>query len=858
MKRFNMSIVAAIVVATSTIIIPDAFALPTSLEKKTIENLGNNLVSDFVSEDGYILTKNNKDEPILIVIAKGEKGEYNFVNLKTGQNIKHGVANPDIDKTVRSWAGTVVEDGTVYLTDNNGFVYKADPNTLSFEVLPKPGFIKGEFAFWDAVTGDNGWLYFAASYPSGGRIVGYNHNTKEWKDFGVIYPGAIYVRSIAYDNGKIYAGTGSGKFTETFEIEANNPQNKIKLPRQDVYPEANTPGNSFMLTAHDGYLYIGHAGTNLGGHYVWDIKNKKYVDLIPNSGDNAIKSRIISSPIDNSIVYNGKDNNLYKYDPVSKKTILLSDSKSSLPINKTSFIDDNHIVGFNKNNGDIQIRNIKDNTVNTLKNDNNQLLYPTVTMINALGNGVKDHVLVGGAGGSSMWNIDDTLSKQQIIDKNHLSLIKQRNQETTTINRVGDNVVYTQYPNAVMMRIKNSDGDFDALGLGSQDKLSLMRPLSSLPLDDNRIAIASTPNYGEYTGAITIYNASTNKIENNYQVNGLIPTSIAFDGKNTIYASTSVKGEHADKNNRPEDSAYILKINIETQEIEKYQPFNKDTKVISAVSFDDKGRLFAYSADTLMELDPKDLTIIKQHDFGEHKIAWYTDTLTYSPQHEGFIAVMNNIVYWIDPDDITHRDKLDDGKKIVIADSGNIYYNKNNKVHRIIPYSETESTTDIESSTIISSSRDDEPTKNSTSTNPTTSSNSSSNNEPTTTSSINNETIITSTNNISDKEPTTTTSNIEDIPTTIINNDEKNTKDEETVSVEKEKNIIQQDTRKDIPVNTSRRTQDFIPVQKVSPNNYSRSIDSQVKPVNDNKTIAIKADTGSPTTSILNKIRTIF
>lgn len=847
MRRFNMSIVATILIATSTIIVPDAFALPASLEKKTIEDLGNNLVNDFVSEDGYIFTKNNKGEPILIVIAKGEKGEYNFVNLKTGQNIKHGVANPDINKSVRSWAGTVAEDGTVYLTDNNGFVYKADPNTLSFEVLPKPGFIKGEFAFWDAVTGDNGWLYFAASHPSGGRIVGYNHNTKEWKDFGVIYPGAIYVRSIAYDNGKIYAGTGSGKFTETFEIDANNPQNKTKLPRQDVYPEANTPGNSFMLTAHDGYLYIGQAGTNLGGHYVWDIKNKKYIDLIPNSGDNAIKSRIVPSPIDNSIVYNGKDNNLYKYNPVSKKTTLLNDSKSSLPINKTSFIDNDHIAGFNKNNGDIQIRNIKDNSINTLKNDNNQLLYPTVTMINALGNGVKDHVLVGGAGGSSMWNIDDTLSKQQIVDKNNLSLIKQRDQETTTINRVGDNVVYTQYPNAVMMRIKNTDtGDFDALGLGSQDKLSLMRPLSSLPLDDNRIAIASTPNYGEYTGAITIYNASTNKVENNYQVNGLIPTSIAYDGESTLYVSTSVKGEHADKNNRPEDSAYILKINMKTQEIEKYRPFNKDTKVISSISFDNKGRLFAYSADTLMELNPNDLTVVRQHDFGEHKIAWYTDTLTYSPQHEGFIAVMNNIVYWIDPDDITHRDKLDDGKKTVIADSGNIYYNKNNKVHRIIPYSETESTTDIESSTTPSSSKDDEPTKNSTSTNPTiSSSNSSSDKEPITT---------TSTKNISDKEPTTNISNVEDNTATISNDDEKNNKEETTVSIEKENNKIQQDTRKNVPVDTPQKIQDFIPVQKVSPRYEPKSIE----PIIDEEIPVIKVDTGSPTTSILNKIRTIF
>lgn len=851
MKRFNISIAAAILLATSTIMIPDGFALPVNLEKKTIENLGNNLVNDFVSEDGYVFTKNNKGEPILIVIAKGEKGEYNFVNLKTGENINHGVANPDINKTVRSWAGTVAEDGTVYLTDNNGFVYKADPNTLNFEVLPKPDFIKGEFAFWDAVTGDNGWLYFAASHPSGGRIVGYNHNTNKWRDFGVIYPGAIYVRSIAYDNGKIYAGTGSGEFTETFEIDVNNPKNKTKLPRQDVFPEANNPGNSFMLTAHDGYLYIGHAGTNLGGHYVWDIKNKEYIDLIPNSGDNAIKSRIVPSPIDNTIVYNGKDNNLYKYDPVSKKTVRLRNSKSSLPINKTSFIDNDYIVGFNKNNGNIQIRNVKDNSIQTLKNEKNgddKLLYPTVTMINALGNGVKDHILVGGAGGSSMWNIDDTLSKQQIVDKNNLSLIKQRDQETTTINRIGDNVVYTQYPNAVMMKIKNSEGDFDTLSLGARDKLSLMRPLSSLPLDDDRIAIASTPNYGEYTGAVTIYNASTNKVENNYQVNGLIPTSITYDGENTLYVSTSVKGEHADKNNRPEESAYILKINMKTQEIEKYQPFNKDTKVISSISFDNKGRLFAYSADTLMELNPKDLTVIRQHDFGKHKIAWYTDTLTYSPQHDGFIAVMNNIVYWIDPDDITHRDKLDDGKKIVIADSGNIYYNKNNKVHRIIPYSETESTTDIESSTTPSSSKNDKPTKNPVSTAPTTSS---INNKPTI--------INTSSNNTRDKDSTiTTTRNIRDIPTTIVNDDEKNNKEETTVSIEKENNKIQQDTRKNVPVDTPQKIQDFIPVQKVNPNSNSRSIDSLVEPVDDNKSITIKVDTGSPTTSFLNKIRTIF
>lgn len=841
--------------------VPDAFALPVSLEKKTIENLGNNLVSDFVSEDGSIFTKNNKGEPILIVIAKGEKGEYNFVNLKTGENIKHGVANPDIDVTVRSWAGTIAEDGTVYLTDNNGFVYKADPNTLSFEVLEKPNFIKGEFAFWDAVTGDNGWLYFAASHPSGGRIVGYNHKTQEWKDFGVIYPGAIYVRSIAYDNGKIYAGTGSGEFTETFEIDANNPKNKTKLPQQNVYPNANTPGNSFMLTAHKGYLYIGHAGAQLGGHYVWDIKNKKYIGLIPNTGDKAISSRIIPSPVDNTVVYNGKNNVLYKYDPITQQSTQLSTIKSSFPINKSSFIDNDNIVGFNKNGGDIQIRNIKDNSIKTLKNEKNgdkQLLYPTVTMINALGNGVKDHILVGGAGGSSMWNINDTLSKQQITDKNNLSLIKQRDQETKLINRVGDNVLYVQYPNSVMVRIKDNDtGDFDAFGLGSQDKLSLMRPLSSLPLDKDRIAITSTPNYGEYTGTLIIYNASTDTIENYYQVDGFTPTSITFDGKDTIYTGTTVKGEHADNNNRIEENAHILKINIKTGKIEKYNPFNNNPKVISAVSFDNKGRLFAYTADTLMELDPKDLTVIKQHDFGEHKISWLTDTLTYSPQHDGFIAVMNNIVYWIDPDDITHRDKLDDGKKTVIADSGNIYYNKDNKVHRIIPYNAEDSESSDSSSSTPTTDETTEKTPTTDkeiSTAPTTSTIEDKSEAPTT------DRDDPDTKNISKEKPE------EPVSEDKEDNEDKDNTPEKSVSKEDEKSVIKEDNDNNPENNndahSNKQVSGFTSVinNTLNNNNIINNADNINDLTNNEKTMinTTKVDTGSTTVSIINKIRTIF
>mgnify|MGYP002722877212 FL=1 len=354
----------------------------------------------------------------------------------------------------------------------------------------------------------------------------------------------------------------------------------------------------------------------------------------------------------------------------------------------------------------------------TLKNEKNgdtRMLYPTVTMINSLGPGEKDQVLIGGGGGTAMWKINDTQTKEKITDNNNAEIIKQRSGSTKLIDKVGQNVLYVQYPNSVMVRIKDiNTGDYDAFGLGAKDKLSLMRPLNSLPLDNDRIAITSTPNYGEYTGTLTIYNATTNQVEKNYQVDGLIPTAIAYDGKETLYVGTSVRGEHADNNNRPEESAYILKINTKTHEIEKYKPFENNPKVISAVAFDDKGRLFAYSADTLMQLNPQDLSVIKQHDFKEHKITRYTDNLKYSPQHKGFIAVMNSNIYWIDPDDITQRDKLDKGLKTVIADSGNIYYNKDNRVHRLIPYASQEDSSpsdqkDSSTSTQPSSSTPDVP-----------------------------------------------------------------------------------------------------------------------------------------------------
>ena len=688
-KRF-ISYMLAASISTGTLMVPHyAFALPESLEKRTIENLGNPLgnplVGDFVSEDGFVVTKNSKGEPILVVIAKGEKGEYNFVDIDTGKNLKHGVANPDFEGVVRSWTGTVADNGIVYLSDNNGFLYEANPDTLEFKVLEKPSFIKGEFAFWDSATGDDGWVYFGASRPGGGKVVGYNHETQEWKDLGVVYQNAQYVRSLSYENGKIYAGTGSGEFTETFEIDAKDPSKKTKLPKQNLKTDVNDPGNSYMLTAHDGYLYIGFAGSNTGGQYVWDIKNKKYVDVIE-----TINSRLVPSYNNHTVVFNGKDNKLYNYDPKTQTTTKLSDAQSAFQINKTSAIDEDTIVGFDKMSGNIAIRNIKDGSVKSLKNEKNgtsRMLYPTVTMINALGKGYRDEILVGAAGGTEMWRIDDTLSKEQLADIKNAQIVKQRDQETKLIDRVGDTVVYMQYPNSVAVRIKDIEsGTYDAFGLGAKDKRSSMRPVDSEVIDNERIAIASTPNYGKYTGTVTIYNAKKHEVEKHYWSDGLIPASLAYDGKDHLYVGTSVRGEHADLSSRPEKTASVLKINMKTGKIVKKQPFDEETLNISAIDFDDKGRLFAYSLDTLLELNPKDLSVVRKHDFGGYKGNNYTDDLIYSSKHEGFIAAMNGKIYWIDPDDITVREELDEGSKVTIADSGNIYYNKSNRVIRAVPY----------------------------------------------------------------------------------------------------------------------------------------------------------------------------
>lgn len=703
MKRFATYILTTSLLTTSAIISPEALAMPESLEKRTTETLGNEL-RDFSSEDG-VITHNKNGDPIFIVIGNGIGGEYNFINLNTQKNLKHGIVVPGTTRMVRTLSTTTTADGTAYFVDSNANLYKADPNTLEFTKLPRPNFQTGGM-FFDITTGDDGWLYIGDYAETGGKLIGYNTNTGQWKDYGIVLNNAKYAKSVAYYNGKVYVGTGTGKnLVHIIEIDVKTGDKK-QLPDQNLFTFNEAPERTNYVVAHDGYLYISYVpNSKTGGTFVYDIANKKYTDMIPIE---KIGSKVVAYK-DSTVVFNGKDGKLYSYNPKTKQYNLIHDEYANGAILDTSVVDDNTIAVFDGIKGVITLRHLDKTPLKTIQNSqDNTVLYAGIKPINSIGKGPDNSIIIAPSTMSRiLWKINDRKSKDDILSA--IDLISQRPGSTRTIDNVGNKLIYSQYANSVIVRADDiQKGKYSSLGMSIGD-ITAVRPIDSEVLDDTHIAIANTPSYGTFTGALTLYNAKDHKIEKTYTYPNLTPYSVAYDGKDHLYVGTSILGEHSPKEKNPVKTASILKINIKTHEIVAKETFGNGIDTIGAIGFDKKGRLYAYANDTLAEINKNDLTIIKKQTYSDNKDNFYSDDILTHEKYDGMFAVMNGTIYWINPDDITKREEIEKGSELTFSDAGNLYYSKDNKVHRAIPYAQSSPTTSTQTNNPTTSPTSDNP-----------------------------------------------------------------------------------------------------------------------------------------------------
>ena len=238
--------------------LPAQAVLPDNIKNGTEENLGNYIEDTNLSDAAF--TKLKDGTIVSVSMDSGVNGQVNVVDVKNKKNLWNKPAD-DSGKDRLAWGHAVLDNGNVLISTSKAELFEINPNTQEIKnVSPPKGIKKGAY-WWELVKGDNNKVYVSSYDPvsnndnKGGIVLEYDGNTGKWRDYGIIEPGAAYVRAIGYDNNKIYAGMGSGlDKIGIYQIDPTTGEKK-KLPDLEDYHKYNSTMISY-LTAHNGYLYV--------------------------------------------------------------------------------------------------------------------------------------------------------------------------------------------------------------------------------------------------------------------------------------------------------------------------------------------------------------------------------------------------------------------------------------------------------------------------------------------------------------------------------------------------------------------------------------------------------------------------
>ncbi|NUT45443.1 MAG: hypothetical protein HOV86_36180 [Thermoactinospora sp.] len=235
---------------------------------------------------------------VLWSASSGSPAHLNAVDPVTGGE----VARYDLPGAGGSWAVTATPDGGVYIgAYGNGHLYRwTDQGGVTD--LGRP--IASDDFVWTLTAGEGGTVYGGTS--PGGRLFGYDPATG-FRDYGKLSPSHSYVRSVAYANGKIYAGTEAP--AAVFEIDAATGASQ-QLPTPDGLDPAGKWAYDVDVAA--GHLFVRYGGASPGPLHVRDLAAGRWTGAL-----DAAHGLEVSPPDDQGRVYLIRAGELIRYDPVT-------------------------------------------------------------------------------------------------------------------------------------------------------------------------------------------------------------------------------------------------------------------------------------------------------------------------------------------------------------------------------------------------------------------------------------------------------------------------------------------------------------------------------------------------------------
>lgn len=453
-------------------------------------------------------------------VATGETGVFYAFDVITGKQ----TASFTLPNAGGSWGMEVAANGDVYIgTWPNALLYRYVPGSQVVECLGQPPGFEGEpFAIWRIVTDNEGNVYggVSGSRPNDGRAFRYDTKAKTFIDYGVACIGNGTVRSVAYHDGYLYAGTGPSecrlakinvKTGEKREIPLPEPHRK----RQYIY-DAQVLDEMLLIRTEPAKTLL-----------VYDLNKDRWVDEQKNV------TGFDFAPSDGTDTWLIKNDLLQRY---SLKTFKLTPTGFSvrdvrgldwIEVDNSSY-PGKSLVSLTPT-GDAWIYNPQTNAVRHFTPE----IDPQPVTLRSLGRGPDGHIYASSylSGGLSKYNTTTGEMEQYPRGVG----------QAGSIISDGNKLILGIYPSARLLTFDpaqafnygNNPVDHLNLAEHRQDRVFALAPVNG------KIAMGTVAAAGARGGALTIFDPENRTWDVYRPIPGQSIISLAYDGRGILYCGSS-------------------------------------------------------------------------------------------------------------------------------------------------------------------------------------------------------------------------------------------------------------------------------------------------------------------------------
>ncbi|WP_042462035.1 FIMAH domain-containing protein [Neobacillus dielmonensis] len=429
----------------------------------------------------------------LYYATNGSPATFYATDAKTGKKI----FSQDLPGSDVVWAMVIGADGNVYFAGTyNGILYRYVVKEKRLEQLGKN---PSDNWVWQLEASRDGKIY-GATYPNA-KVFEYDIESAQFTDLGTFYEGQQYARGLGITDKSLFVGTGTTAYLMKMDL-ATRERTEIKLP---------ITGQSTQISniwEYGNNIFVAY-GTSLVTIDKTTGEEKNTMDYQDeNTFDGLISS---PSPYDENIIYYINKNNqqLWTYDMTTHKQAKVEPTVQlpASPAKAMRWIKDesgkdvlailHHQIEYS----------LFDPATNTVK-----VSYPEVDMqgllMQSLEIGDDQKIYMGGYQGS--FGVYDTSIDQYILHERDPHQIE-------GIGFLNGDVYLGTYGGARIFKY-DPDLPFNYTDGGSGNNPEMVQDIGddqSRPFTftsgDNKLFVGTISDYGKLGGALTIYDAKTDK-----------------------------------------------------------------------------------------------------------------------------------------------------------------------------------------------------------------------------------------------------------------------------------------------------------------------------------------------------------